>query len=106
MLNERQRRVGENEAVFRGVNEMVRPVEPAWMRILCGCGDGTCREHIVVAQDVYSRVREHPTRFLILPGHESVETEEVVSKDLEYWTVEKRPGLPAAIAQTTDPNGV
>ena len=52
---------GENEAVFRSVNEMVRPVEPTWMRILCECGDGTCREHIVVAQDAYSRVRERAT---------------------------------------------
>jgi hypothetical protein len=80
MLNERPRLVGENEAVFRSVNEMVRPVEAIWMRILCECGDGTCREHIVVAQNAYSRVREHATRFLIRPGHESVETEKVGSR--------------------------
>ena len=106
MRNERQRGVGENEAVFRSVNEMVRPVEPTWMRILCECGDGTCRDQIVVAQDAYSRVREQATRFLIRPGHESVETETVVSKHLEYWTVEKLPGLPARIARATDPNGL
>ena len=104
MLNERKHRVGENEAVFGSVNEMVRPVEPTWMRILCECGDSGCREHIVVAQDAYSHVREHATRFLIRPGHESVETETVVAKHLEYWTVEKLPGLPAGIAEATDPN--
>lgn len=63
MLNERQRRVGENEAIFRSVNEIVRPVEPTW-----------------------------------------IETEKVVSKHLEYWTVEKLLGLPAGIARATDPN--
>lgn len=104
MLNERQRRIGENEAIFRSVNEMVRPVEPTWMRILCECGDGTCRDHIVIAQDAYSRVRENATLFLTRPGHESVETENVVSKHLEYWIVEKLPGLPARIARATDPN--
>jgi hypothetical protein len=105
VVRERQRRIGENEAVFRSVNEMVRPVEPTWMRILCECGDSTCRDHIVIAQDAYSRVREHATLFLVRPGHESLETEEVAAKHLEYWTVEKRPGLPAGIAQATDPNG-
>ena len=105
MLNERKRRVGENEAVFRSVNELVRPVEPTWMRILCECGDGTCRDQLVVAQDDYSQVREHATLFLIRPDHECVETEKVVSKHLEYWIVEKRPGLPAGIARATDPNG-
>ena len=105
MLNERQRRIGENEAIFRSVNEMVRPVEPTWMRILCECGDGTCRDHIVIAQDAYSRVRERATLFLIRPGHQFVETENVVSKHLEYWIVEKLPGLPARIARATGPDG-
>jgi hypothetical protein len=105
MLNERQRRVGENEALFRSVNEMVRPVDPTWISILCECGDGTCRDHIAIAQDAYSRAREQATLFLIRPGHETVDTERVVSKHLEYWVVEKLPGLPAGIAQATDPNG-
>jgi hypothetical protein len=105
MLSERQRRIGENEANFRRINELVRPLEPTWMRILCECGDGTCRDHIVIAQDAYSRVREHATLFLIRPGHESAETENVISKHLEYWTVEKLPGVPAEIARATDSNG-
>lgn len=105
MLEERKRRVGENEAVFREVNEMVRPVEPTLMTILCECGDGACRDHVVVAQGEYARVREDATLFLIRPGHESVETESVISKSLEYWIVQKLPGLPAAIARATDPNG-
>jgi hypothetical protein len=105
VLEERKRRVGENEAVFREVNEMVRPVEPTWMRILCECGDRACRDHVVVAQDEYSRVREDARLFLIRPGHESVETESVISKNLEYWIVRKLPGLPAEIARATDPNG-
>jgi hypothetical protein len=104
VVNERQRRIGENEAVFRRVNELVRPVEPTWMTILCECGDSACRDHIVIDQDAYSRVREQPTLFLVRPGHEFLETEVVVSKQLEYWTVEKRPGLPAGIAQATNPN--
>jgi hypothetical protein len=104
MLNERKRRIGENEGIFRGVNELVRPVEPTWMTILCECGERACREHLVITQKQYARVREDATLFVVRPGHEIAETEQVVSKHLEYWIVRKRPGLPADIARETDPN--
>ena len=90
--------------MFRSVNEMVRPLEPTWMRILCECGDGTCRDHIVSVRTLTPSTRAGDA----VPdstGHESVETENVVSKHLEYWIVEKLPGLPARIARATEPNG-
>ena len=105
MLDERKRRVGQNEANSRAVNEMVRPVEPTWMTVLCECGDRSCREQPVIAQDEYARVREDSTLFILRPGHETVEAEEVVEKHLEYWVVRKHPGLPASVARATDPNG-
>ena len=105
MLDERKRRIGENEANSRAVNQMVRPVEPFWMTVLCECGDRSCREHLMIAQDEYARVRENSTLFVLRPGHETEEVEEVVAKHLEYWVVRKHPGLPANVAQATDPTG-
>jgi hypothetical protein len=105
MLDERQRRIGENEGVFRDVNELVRPLESTWMTILCECGDETCREHLVIARAQYGRVRRDPTLFVLRPGHEAAEAEQVVTKHLEFWIVRKRPGLPTEIARATDPNG-
>ena len=101
MLEERKRRIGENEAVFRSVNELVRPFDQTWMTILCECGTRTCRDQVVIAQEEYVRVREDATRFVVRPGHDIAETEQVVSKHLQYWVVRKHPGLPARIARET-----
>ena len=103
MLDERKRRIGENEGIFRRVNEMVRPVEPTWMTILCECGEQACREQLVIAQEQYARVREDSTLFVLRPGHDIAATEHVVSKHVEFWIVRKDPGVPAELARATDP---
>jgi hypothetical protein len=104
MRDECKRRIGEKEGNRRRVNEMVRPVEPTWMAILCECGDQACRETLVIAQDQYARVREDSTLFVLRPGHDIAATEHVVSKDVEFWIVRKDPGVPAELARATDPN--
>ena len=48
MLEERKRRIGENEGIFRDVNEQVRRLDPTWMTILCECGEYGCREQLVI----------------------------------------------------------
>ena len=103
-LEERQRRIGENEGMFRRVNEMVRPLEPTWMTILCECGARACQDQIVIAQHEYAEVREESDLFVLRPGHDVAGTEHVVSKHLEFWIVRKDPGVPAALARATDPN--
>jgi hypothetical protein len=103
MLEDRKREIGENESVFREVNELVRPVDPELMTVLCECGDAACRQQLLIAQDDYARLREDPTLFVLRPGHDFAETEQVEAKHLEYWVVRKRAGLPARIARETDP---
>jgi len=101
MLEERKRRIGENEGVFRSVNELIQPLDRDWMTILCECGQMTCRDQLVILRDEYARVRKDPTMFILRPRHETAETEEVVLKQHEFWIVRKNPGLPAAIARST-----
>lgn len=101
MLDERKRRIGENEGIFRSVNELARPLDRTWMTILCECGDLACRDQVMIAREDYARVREDPTLFVLRPGHETDETERVVSKHIEFWVVRKNPGLPAKIARET-----
>jgi hypothetical protein len=102
VFEERKRRIGENEAIFRDVNRKVRRLDPNWMTILCECGDAACRDQLVIDPDEYARTREDSTLFILRPGHEAAETERVVSKHLEFWIVQKRPALPAEIARATD----
>ena len=106
MLEDRKRKIGENEGIFREVNELVRPLDQDVMTVLCECGDTACRDQLVIAHDEYVRLRADPTLFVLRPGHDFDETEQVEAKHLEYWIVRKRVGLPAQIARETDPASV
>lgn len=101
MLEERKRRIGENEGVFRSVNERIQPLDRNWMTILCECGRMACRDQLVILRDEYGTVRTDPTMFIVRPGHDVADTEEVVLKQDEFWIVRKHEGLPAAIARAT-----
>ena len=103
VLEDRKRKIGENEGIFRKVNELVRPLDQDVMTVLCECGDATCRDQLLIAHDEFARLRQDPTLFVLRPGHDFDETEQVEAKHLEYWIVRKRAGLPAQIARETDP---
>jgi hypothetical protein len=109
-MNERKRRIGENEAIFRSVNEEVSGLNATLsnatdsMRIVCECGTRSCTVQFEITRDEYAKVREDSTLFVIRPGHDLPEAETVVVKADDYWVVRKDPGLPAAIARETDPN--
>ena len=108
-MNERKRRVGENEAIFRSLNEEISSLnatftaKPEAMLIVCECGARSCTDRIEILQDDYRKVRDDPTLFVVRPGHDFPETETVTAKKPAYWIVRKDPGLPAAIAEATDP---
>jgi hypothetical protein len=109
LTDERERRIGENEALFRSVNEKVEELGESFSTItdtfliVCECGTQSCMEHIELQPAEYERVRRNPLHFLIKPGHEFNEVEEVIEQTDRYWVVEKDSGVPAAIAQETDP---
>ena len=109
-MNERQRRIGENEAIFRSFNEEVRAlsrtftVPTATLRIVCECGVRSCTEQLEVVPEEYVRVRDDPLLFVVKPGHDLPEAETVVEKTQTYWIVQKHPGLPAEIARATEPD--
>jgi hypothetical protein len=108
-VNERERRIGENEALFRSVNEQVQgltdtlTVAAERVRAVCECGAQSCIEHIELHPQEYEQIRADPTLFVIKPGHEFTEVEEVANRNDRYWLVRKDPGGPAALARATDP---
>ena len=110
-MNERKRRTGENEAIFRSVNEQVRELTAAlWttsgtMKVVCECGARGCTDQFEITTDAYAQVRADSTLFVLRPGHDLPETETVIDKNDTFWTVRKDPGIPAAIARKTAPNG-
>ena len=65
-MNERERRIGQNEALFRHVNERLRDVNDAFgsvtgdFEIVCECGDVDCAERIMLTAEEYRDVRADP----------------------------------------------
>jgi hypothetical protein len=108
-LSERKRRIGENEAIFRSLNKEISRLNAGFtatagaMQIVCECGARSCTDRIEISPNEYREVREDSALFLIKPGHDLPETETVAAKASGYWIVRKDPGLPAAIAEATDP---
>ncbi len=110
-VDERGRRIGENEIVFREVNERLRELGESFSLVsevaefVCECGDTSCAERIRMPLAEYERVRSDGKRFLVVKGHEVPEYERVVSEHEGYAIVEKLPGAPAGLALRDDPRG-
>ena len=110
-MDERARRIGENEALYRSVNEKIEALSAAFgvitetMSVVCECGNASCAEQIEVSIPDYERIRSEPTLFIIRPGHEIPDVEEVVERNDAFHVVKKVEGAAAALARKTDPRG-
>jgi hypothetical protein len=86
-----------NETTFRAANERLRTVfaesddEPPGgaYPFLCECGDRKCTQTVQVPLELYAEVRDHPARFLIVPGHKQLDSETIVDDGDGYEIVEK-----------------
>src|SRR4051812_22664068 len=101
-MDERTRRIGENEALFRSVNEQVDELNRSLaqltdetIHIVCECGNIDCQDRLVVPLPVYERTRADATLFFIVPGHEIPSAEDVVEETPRYFIVQKHDGGPA-----------
>jgi len=106
-VNEREERIGRNEALFRTVNEKIRDVADtgtdSFLSILCECGSTNCTDEIEVTLSDYERVRADATLFLAKPGHEMPDMGSIVEQGEGFVIVRKRHGGPARLAEVTDP---
>ena len=108
-MGDREKRIGRNEALFREVNERIERISATLqvsnerLKILCECGVPTCLEQLDVPTSEYERVRADPTLFMIRPGHEHADLEEVVERHEGYHVVRKVAGDAAQIARELDP---
>jgi hypothetical protein len=109
-MSERERRIAENEALFRDLNEEVGVVaqsfsaggEARTFDFLCECGDVTCALPVPLTLARYEELRSSPIRFFVVPGHELPDVEVVVESHEKYFVIEKR-GEAAEIVRERDP---
>ncbi|HEY4429223.1 MAG TPA: hypothetical protein VGN08_13555 [Solirubrobacteraceae bacterium] len=90
---------------MRDVNERIRrgtwaDEQPGSFR--CECGTLSCDEIVELPVGEYKRIRSDPKRFVIVPGHEEPEVEDIVEAHDDHVLVRKR-GKAGAIAEATAP---
>jgi hypothetical protein len=107
---EREIRIAANEALFREVNEQREQLNSGGasqerLEVVCECGSGTCAEPISIRNNDYEIVRSHSTWFIVKPGHEIEDVEDVVQWHDAFYVVEKRAGRTAELVEEVDPRG-
>jgi hypothetical protein len=85
-----------NEAIERGTREAGAAV------FVCECGNLGCNATVEMSIGAYEAVRSAFDRFLVLPGHELPEIEDVIERHDAYLVVAKRHRQAVAIAAATD----
>jgi hypothetical protein len=87
-----QVQAAQRQNLFREVNERIGELVPdgdELGELLCECIREDCTEVILLSRDEYEAVRLVPTRFLVLPDHETLELENTVETTERYVVVEK-----------------
>lgn len=92
-VDARDKRVAKNEAVVRAVNRKIEQaseeIGDGDLEVLCECGRDGCHGAIAVTVADYDRVHGQRDRFLVLPGHETTDIENVVERTDRYVVVDK-----------------
>ena len=103
----RQERLAKNEDLFRTLNENIVGIAGTLggdtpYEFICECATSGCFERLLLTLEEYERVRQHGAHFLIKPGHEDIEVEQVVERHEGYAVVEKD-GVAGLVAHAEDP---
>jgi len=92
---DRLKRVEQNEELFRALNEQIEDrvhiFKDDGMKIIvvCECGDLNRADRISITLETYEAVRANKHDFLLRPGHQIPDVEEVVYRSPDYFIVRK-----------------
>ena len=108
-MDAREKRMTENEALFREVNERVEAVASELgvnipHEFFCECANAACTFRLTLPIEVYESVRADPRQFVVLPLHYTPEVEELVAEESAYWIVRKT-GEAGEYVDHLDPRG-
>ncbi len=105
--NVEESRLAETEAVSRQINEAIErgiwPGETAsTVRMHCECSRPDCMSYVEIRVSDYEQIRDNAKRFILTPGHETPEIENVLERHGDYVVVQKF-GIAGATAERSDP---
>jgi hypothetical protein len=103
-MSVRDKRLAQNEAFFREINERLEALTPdsaSDLVILCECADQDCAQRLTLQHAEYEAIRSEPTQFVVAHGHADLEIEEVVDRTERFEVVRKR-GIAGQVAEYLD----
>lgn len=106
--DERAHRIGLNESIFRSLNEDLerladRTGHGSRLNLICECGRTECTDRVKMSRARYETLRADPLAFVVVPGHEQLEFEDVIGREDGLTVVRKRSEAAAEVARETDP---
>jgi len=109
MDDERDRRIGLNESIFREINERIEELATTFevrdaLDLICECADATCTSRIQMSLEDYEKLRSDATTFAVVSGHEAPDIEEIVARHNTYEVVRKTDTDAREVAKATDPH--
>jgi hypothetical protein len=98
--------IAKTESLFRDVNERIAEtaerVGAEHAELVCECSDPECGKRIEAPLADYEKARADGARFLVAPGHEKPEYEEVVRTRPGYRIIDKLRSI-GAVARRLNP---
>jgi len=102
----REERAAQNELVFRTVNEQIVEISARFASVLpdidvvCECANASCVGTIRLPASTFADIRQAGADFIVLPGHERTDIEDVVERYEHYLVVRKNPSVVDAVQRT------
>lgn len=86
-------RLVRNQLILGEVNERIHELAEQFdlesAVFICECSTEDCGEFIALELDEYKAIRSSPTLFVVVPGHETLQVENVVETNDRYALIEK-----------------
>jgi hypothetical protein len=98
VADERAERIARNEVRFRDINERVErdlvgvvAAPGELLPFVCECGRRDCTRTLELTIREYEHVRDDPTWFAVVPGHEIEDVESVIERQERFAVIRKNP---------------
>jgi len=101
----RNESLARNETSARELNDRIEERVLLFSRgqtkfgIVCECDQSDCEQRIIVTASEYERVRQDPTLFFVLPGHEDKRLERIVSRESDNYLIVQKKGVAEEVAE-------
>ncbi len=108
-MSEQDKRLALNEAMFREINErlesqiVVSGDSDDQLSVICECADPDCTDRLALTIQEYEEVRSDSRQFVVAPGHECLDVEDVVGRNDRYEIVRKT-GVAGEFAARLEPS--